>query len=44
MKCMLLDLKETDTLSGKLTLSKSFCVPPEKGSTLKGSFLNFLLE
>ena len=43
-------LRGIDTLSGKTTLSRWFCLPSEKGSTLKGKNLlpmganSFLLE
>ena len=32
-------LRGADTLSGEATLSKWFCLPSEKGSTLKGENL-----
>ena len=46
----LLTSRGMDTLSGEVTLSKVFCLPSEKGSTLKGKNLlpvganSFLLE
>ena len=45
-----ISLRGMDTLSGVATLSKLFCLPSEKGSTLKGKNLlplganSFLLE